>query len=89
MIKTKKPNQMTIEDWQRCFSNRILSLLESSDMSQYKLSILSGIPRSRLNDYINMKSMPTVFAIINIAHVFNVSTDSLIDYGKRIETREV
>ena len=89
MIKNKKPEQMTTQEWQRCFAVRILSLLESNGMSQYKLSILSGIPRSRLNDYINMKSMPTVFAIINIAHVFNVSIDSLIDYGKRIEMREV
>ena len=89
MIKNKTPNQMSIMEWQRYFNKRIITLLESRGMSQYQLSILSGIPRSRLSDYINMKAMPTIFAIINIAHVFEVSIESLIDFGKRIEVREV
>ena len=84
----KKSDFMSAEEWLRHFSTRLRTLIENNNMSQYELSELSGISRSRLSEYINMKSIPTVFAIINLAYAFDVSTESLIDFGKRIEPRD-
>lgn len=76
---------MTINEWQQRFSENLYLLMKSSNMTQYRLSKESGVPNSRLSEYINMRSLPNIFAIINIAYVFNVNIESLIDFGERIE----
>ena len=80
---------MTVNEWQRLFSNRIESLMRDNNMSQYRLAKTTGIPPSRLNEYIKMKTMPSIFAVINLAYIFDVSVESLIDFDERIEQRRM
>lgn len=78
---------MTVGEWQQNFSDKLCLLMKNNGMTQYRLSKESGVPKGRLNEYINMKALPNIFAIINIAFVFDVSIESLIDFGERIEQR--
>lgn len=76
---------MTVNEWQQKFSDNLCTLMKNNNMSQYRLSKESGVSSGRLSEYINMRSLPNIFAIINIADVFDVSIESLIDFGERIE----
>lgn len=78
---------LTISEWQQKFSNNLCELMRTNNMTQYRLSKESGVSSGRLSEYINMRSLPNIFAIINIAYVFDVSIESLIDFGERIEQR--
>lgn len=76
---------MTVDIWQQQFSKRVIALMKENNISQRQLSKASGISPGRLNEYVSMKAMPNIFAIINIAYVFDISIESLIDFGERIE----
>ena len=76
---------MTIKEWQQKFSSKTKELMKRNNMTQSQLAMKSEVSAGRLNEYINMKSMPTIFAIINIADAFDISIGELIDFGERIE----
>lgn len=75
---------MTQEEWKKRFKTRLNDLLDDRNMSQTILARISGLSVSRISDYINMKAVPSIFAIINIAYAFDVSIGELIDFDERI-----
>lgn len=82
---------MMKKDWQRMFSNKVRNLMQTKNITPYQLAMTSGVSRGRLSEYLNMKCMPTIFAIINIAYALDVSVNDLMDFDERIEdaTRKV
>jgi transcriptional regulator with XRE-family HTH domain len=54
-------------------------------MSQAQLARDSGLSVSRISDYINKFSTPTIFALINIAYALDMELSELADFDERIE----
>lgn len=65
------------EEWKRMFAVRLIHEMRERGMSQSALARKSGLSVSRINDYIMMKSAPTIFAVINIATALDVKIESL------------
>ena len=76
---------MTQEEWRYRFKVRLSELLNERNMNQTALARSSGLSVSRISDYMNMKSTPTIFAIINIAYALDTSISELIDFDRRIQ----
>ena len=58
--------------------NRIRSLREDLDLRQIDVAKGTGIDQKTLSNYETGKTNPDSFAIISLAHYFNVSTDYLL-----------
>lgn len=76
---------MTQEEWRQRFKSRLSELLNRRSMNQTDLARSSGLSVSRISDYMNMKTTPTIFAIINIAYALDTSISELIDFDRRIQ----
>ena len=80
---------MTVNDWKQKFSIKVNELMRNNNMTQSQLAKSTGISKGRLSEYLSMKAMPTIFAVINIACVLDVSVSSITDFGERIDQGEV
>lgn len=59
------------------FVFRIKELMLSNNLKQKDLEAISGIPQSRISDYILGKTTPSADAICRLASVFEVTMDWL------------
>lgn len=75
---------MTQNEWRRIFSNNLMDILDEKGMSQSHLARDTGLSISRISDYINERSTPTIFAIINIAYALDMDISELVDFDERI-----
>lgn len=75
---------MTQLEWRKVFANNLLCILREKGMSQAQLARDSGLSVSRISEYVNMISTPTIFAIINIAYALDMDVDELVDFDSRI-----
>ena len=75
---------MTQYEWKHIFSSNLLGLLKEKDMSQIQLSRDSGVSPAMISDYINERSVPGIFAVINMAYALDVEVSELIDFDERI-----
>lgn len=66
------------DEWKRRFADRLTNILKERNMSQSELAKASGLSRSRINEYISMRSVPSIFASINIADALDISVEELI-----------
>ena len=58
--------------------NRIRDLREDRDLRQIDVANATGIDQKTLSNYETGKTNPDSFAIIALAHFFNVTTDYLL-----------
>lgn len=79
---------MTEMEWMDIFAGNLQSLMDEENMSQNELARRTGISQGTINRYLHGKCMPSVNALVNIAHVFKgcVITDLLYFY-KPMELR--
>lgn len=82
MILDSKNRIMGIsrDEWKRRFAERLSDILNEKKMSQSELARKSGLSVSRVNDYLNMRSAPTIFAAINMADVLDMKVNDLISF---------
>ena len=66
------------DDWKKIFSDRLANFLKERNMRQSDLAKASRLSRSRINDYISMKSVPTIFASVNMAYALDITVEELI-----------
>ena len=76
---------MTQTEWREIFGGNLASILEERKMSQAQLAREAGLSTSRISDYINGWSTPSIFATINIAHALDINIDELINFDERID----
>ena len=76
---------MTIDDWSRNFSEKLNELMTDRRITQYDLSMESGIAVGSINSYIHDRSLPGVKAIVNLAFALDVDVSELIDFGDTID----
>ena len=75
---------MTQEEWKNIFGNNLSTVLREKRMTQSQLAKDSGVSMGMISDYINKRSVPGIFAAINIAYALDMDLNDLIDYGDRV-----
>lgn len=55
-------------------------LLDEKEMSQRKLAEILGVSHFSVNKWVNFNSTPSMFSVMAIAEIFDVSIDYLV-YG--------
>lgn len=76
---------MTQDEWREIFGRNLSDILGETGMSQNELSKTTGLSKSRISDYINGRSTPSVFAIINMAYALELDISEFIDFEETIE----
>lgn len=75
---------MTQEEWKSIFGDNLSAVLREKKMTQSQLAKDSGVSMGMISDYINKRSVPGIFAAINIAYALDMDLNELIDYGDRV-----
>lgn len=75
---------MTETQWLDIFGDNLKSLLAGAFMSQRELADAAGLAESTISSYINKRKLPSLKAIINIAHALDISIDELINFDEPI-----
>ena len=70
---------MTQDEWKEKFGKRLITVLKEKNMKQSELAKMSGVSSSRVSEYISMKSVPTIFAIVNMADALDMTVEELVD----------
>jgi len=60
---------------------KYVTLRDENNMTDYKVSQITGIPKSTFSDWKSGKSKPKIPKIKKLANLFDVSVDYLIDEG--------
>lgn len=75
---------MTQNEWRTLFSENLLDILQDKGMTQAQLARDAGISGSRISEYINERTTPTIFAIINMAYALDMDIGELVDFDDRV-----
>lgn len=75
---------MSEMEWLRIFANNLVYFMEAHDLSQSELARMAGLEQGSISRYIGARQMPGPKALINLANVFGVSLDELMDFGSMI-----
>lgn len=57
---------------------RYASIRDAHGLTDYAVSMSSGVPASTISDWKNEKSQPCVESLIKIARVFGISVEQLV-----------
>lgn len=75
---------MTSDEWKDIFGDNLASLLDDRMMTRSELAKYSGVSTAMISDYINKRSVPGLFAAINMAYALDVSLEELVDFEEPI-----
>lgn len=75
---------MTQTEWKEIFGDNLVTILREKNMSQAQLAKTAGLSTSRVSDYINGNSTPTIFAIINMAYALEMDIGEFVDFEEYI-----
>lgn len=75
---------MSEAEWIDIFGDNLREMLSEYGITQRELADEAGLSESTVSRYLNKQMAPSIFAVINIAHVLNCSIDELVDFGDRI-----
>ena len=75
---------MSEMEWLRIFANNLVYFMDAHDMSQRELAQRAGLEQGSISRYASAQQMPGPKALINLANVFGVSLDELMDFGSMI-----
>lgn len=76
---------MTETEWKDIFGDNLASHLKDRGWTQLKLSKYTGISTTVINDYINKRKAPSVFAIINMADALDIDIGDFIYFDETID----
>lgn len=76
---------MTEFEWLDIFAGNLHELMQERGYSQGDLADDSGLDQATISRYLNRRRIPTVRAIVNLAHTLDCDISELIDFGDRIE----
>jgi transcriptional regulator with XRE-family HTH domain len=80
---------MTEKEWRRKFSTNLLLAMGDADIPMTRLAVKAGISYNQLNKYLACESTPRVTIVINLAKVLGVSVEELVDFGEKVNKKEV
>ena len=82
----RERERMSEVEWMDIFAANLQSLMNEERMSQSELSRRTGISQGTISRYLNAQCMPSVNALVNIAHVFEgAEITDLLYFYKPIE----
>ena len=74
--------------WMDRFAHSLELLLQENHMTQRDLARATGISEGTISRYLNRQCMPSVNALVNIAHEFSVAgIDEILYFGDQIEMK--
>lgn len=76
-MKDKIARKMEEHNFSRGFADKMYAVMQQREINQTELSRRTGILLSSINQYVNNKQMPSVYAAYKIAKVLDVSLDYL------------
>lgn len=76
---------MTQTEWKDIFGDNLASILRDKRMTQLQLSRYSGVSTAMISDYINKRSVPGLFAAMNIAYALGMGIDELVDFEEPVD----
>lgn len=83
-----RTESMTELEWMDIFAGNLQSLMDEERMSQNELSRRTGISQGTISRYLSAQCMPSVNALVNIAHVFRgCDINDLLYFYKPMELR--
>ena len=62
------------------FGRNLRDLLKEARISQSELSMMTGIPKSNISQYITGTQMPSLKNVVSIMIALNCEFDDLVDY---------
>lgn len=71
-------------EWLQQFGNSLKKALDYSWTSQKELAEAIGMSESTISRFVTGQQMPSVKAVINIAHELGVDVNDLIEFGEQI-----
>ena len=75
-VLPKDRNGLTEEECRKEFGLRLRQMLYHKNISQSQLSDMTGIPNSRISEYINGIHTPSLYVVDKISKVLNCSIDT-------------
>jgi transcriptional regulator with XRE-family HTH domain len=75
---------MTQHEWRETFGDNLDDILQEKGVTQAQLARDTGISVGRISEYINRRSTPSIFAIINMAYALDMDVGELVDFGDRV-----
>lgn len=75
---------MTESEWKDIFGDNLMSILKEKGWTQSMLSSYTDISKSMINDYINKKRVPTLFAAIKIADALSIGLEELAYFDETV-----
>lgn len=76
-MNDKITRKMEEHNFSRGFADKMYALMQQREINQTELANRTGILLSSINQYVNCKQMPSVYAASKIAKVLGVSLDYL------------
>lgn len=74
--------------WMDRFAHSLESLLREHDISQRELARRTRISEGTISRYLNRQCMPSVNALVNIAHAFpEARIDEILYFGEQMEMK--
>jgi transcriptional regulator with XRE-family HTH domain len=80
----RRSNKMNQERWKKTFGENLVDILKEKGMTQYQLAKDAGLSKSRVSEYINGVTTPSIFAIINMAYALDIDVGELVDFDERV-----
>lgn len=75
---------MTQKEWLEKFKTKLVYMMNDRRMSQNQLARESGLSVSRISDYVKGRSVPSVYALINLAYALDTTVGELTDFNMRV-----
>ena len=76
---------MSEMEWLNIFCENLRYMLDHARMTQKDLAEETGLSEASISRYVNGERIPSVRALINIAHALDCSLGDIMDFGDRIE----
>jgi transcriptional regulator with XRE-family HTH domain len=76
---------MTQTEWRNIFADNLVTIMKEQGVSQSQLAKDAGLSVSRINDYINRRATPTIFALLNLSYALDMGIGELVDFDDHIE----
>lgn len=71
-------------DWMDIFANNLRDILAEANMSQRELADAIGVTEAAVSKYIHGRTMPSVKALNNMAHILDVDIYDILYFGDMV-----
>ena len=75
---------MTVKEWQKEFTSRVLRAMDRKDMSQKDLAEAANVSEPSISKYLNRQRIPNIKTIVNLAQALGCTVSYLVEFGEMV-----